>query len=174
MYQVHRWRNAAWNKTVILFRYIYHTCYFRVGINLLHQSVYHSPGKYMAGRVERGFLFDKRDSWYSWCLPALWHFSLSKFVKCVQKCANFKLAIDISKKCVYNTTYASGIMSVALSHIISRCGVYLRLGISQVPIISYSRCIVAAKFSDRGTTRLESNEIWQIRKGGISCMKETL
>lgn len=106
-------------KTGIFFYYIYHTCYFRSGTDLLYQSIYHSPGKCVAGRIERGFLFDKRNAWYSWCLPALWHFDLSEFVKYAQNCADLKLTIDILKKCVYNTIYASGIMSAALSHIVS-------------------------------------------------------
>lgn len=82
----------------------------------------------MESRVKCSILFDKRNAGYSWGLPALWHFTLSKFVSFAQICVNLKLAMDIKKKCVYNTTYAAGLMPVVLSHIISGWGDISEIG----------------------------------------------
>ena len=140
----------------IFFSKIYYARDFRNGIDLFHQPVYHSPGDRMEGRAERCFLFDKRNPWYSWGLPALRHFDLSKFVNVAQNSANLKFVMDILDKCVYNTTYAAEFMSAVISCINSGWGYICRLGSLNSQSSSFSRCIFAAKFSNRGTTRLES------------------
>lgn len=143
----------------IFFSEIYYARDFRDGIDIFYQPVYHSPGDRVEGRIECGFFFGKRNPWYSWGLPALRYFNLPKFVNIAQNSAKLKFAMDILEKCVYNTTYAADFMSVVISCIISGWGYICRLSSLNSQSSSFSRCIFAAKFSNRGTTRLESKHI---------------